>query len=31
VDLSVETRGPDHSDRLVAALQAVGYAVTITR
>jgi threonine dehydratase len=28
VDLSVETRGAEHSDRLVAALRSAGYAVS---
>jgi threonine dehydratase len=28
VDLSVETRGAEHSDRLVSALRAAGYTVT---
>jgi threonine dehydratase len=30
VALSVETRGAEHSDRLVSALRAAGYTVTFT-
>jgi threonine dehydratase len=30
VALSVETRGPEHADRVVRALQASGYTVTLT-
>jgi threonine dehydratase len=31
VDMSVETRGAEHSDRLVAALRSAGYAVSFDR
>jgi threonine dehydratase len=30
VALSIETRGAEHSDRLITALRAAGYTVTIT-
>jgi threonine dehydratase len=31
VKLSVETRGSEHSDRLVATLRAAGYTVSFSR
>jgi threonine dehydratase len=31
IDLSVETRGAEHSDQLVSALRAAGYTVAFTR
>jgi threonine dehydratase len=30
VDFSVETRGSEHSDRLIRTLRSAGYSVTIT-